>query len=546
MVRHIVSGSPPTPNGDLHLGHLSGPYAAADIYTRARRLAGEEAMYIIGSDVNQSYVPFKAAELGVDAVAMAKEFDDEISHLFTAMDFSHDGYVRPGDSELHQQIVGEFFRTLYREGRLDTRTEDCLYCEPCARYLSDAHVTGTCPHCGNDDCDGNLCEMCARPNAVVDLVEPRCNRCGGPPGRREFTRLVFPLSAYAERLRDYHRQAVFSPQLEALCADLLARGLPDIPVTHPSDWGVPVPVEGFDDQRIFVWAEMLPGYFAEVAETLATRGEDPQDWRTVWNAAQVVQFFGWDNGYFHTLLYPALMMAYDSTLRAPHALLTNEFYLLDNDKFSTSRSHAVWGGALIAQVPADVVRFVLAHDRPQFERTNFTFGRFRELVDGELVGRWQAWLADLFHRLGDTVPDFAYATPSQRSFVGGLATLAADCLGAYTAEQFSPPRAARTLRELVTRVREFSAGGERAASTRPGSPEVLAGIAAEAQAAKLLAQLAFPIMPEFAGRLWSALGCAGPVRLDDLVPLPGGTPVGAPETAFFEPLPADLEQRVFG
>jgi methionyl-tRNA synthetase len=546
MVRHIVSGSPPTPNGDLHLGHLSGPYAAADIYARARRLAGQEAMYIIGSDVNQSYVPFKAAELGVDAEAMAKEFDDEISHLFTAMDFSHDRYVRPGDSELHQQIVGEFFLTLYREGRLDTRTEECLYCERCARYLSDAHVTGACPHCGNDDCDGNLCEVCARPNAVVDLVEPRCNQCGGPPGRREFTRLVFPLSAYADRLRDYHRQAIFSPQLEALCADLLDRGLPDIPVTHPSDWGVPVPVEGFEDQRIFVWAEMWPGYFAEVAETLAARGEDPQTWRTVWNAAQVVQFFGWDNGYFHTLLYPALTMAYDPALRPPHALLTNEFYLLDDDKFSTSRSHAVWGGALIAQVPADVVRFVLAHDRPQYERTNFTFDRFRELVDGELVGRWQDWLDDLFARLGATVPDFAYATPSQRRFVAGLATLAEDGLDAYTAERFSPPRAARTLRELVTRAREFAAAGARAALTRPGSPEVLTGVAAEAQAAKLLAQLAFPIMPEFAGRLWSALGGEGPVRLDDLAPLPEGTPVGAPGTPFFEPLPADLEQRVYG
>jgi methionyl-tRNA synthetase len=189
---------------------------------------------------------------------------------------------------------------------------------------------------------------------------------------------------------------------------------------------------------------------------------------------------------------------------------------------------------------------VLAHDRPQYERTNFTFDRFRELVDGELVGRWQDWLDDLFARLGATVPDFAYATPSQRRFVAGLATLAEDGLDAYTAERFSPPRAARTLRELVTRAREFAAAGARAALTRPGSPEVLAGVAAEAQAAKLLAQLAFPIMPEFAGRLWSALGGEGPVRLDDLAPLPEGTPVGAPGTPFFEPLPADLEQRVYG
>src|SRR4051794_36217215 len=94
----IVSGSPPTPNGDLHLGHLSGPYSGADILARVRRLVGEEAIYLVGSDIHQSYVPMKARERGTDPFALAKAFDDEISRLFSKMGFSNAGYVRPRES----------------------------------------------------------------------------------------------------------------------------------------------------------------------------------------------------------------------------------------------------------------------------------------------------------------------------------------------------------------------------------------------------------------------------------------------------------------
>ena len=546
MSMTIVSAAPPTPNGELHVGHLSGPYSGADILARARRLAGGEAVYLVGSDINQSYVPEKARERGIDAPALAKSYDDEISRLFTTMEFSNAGYVRPRESDLHAEMVADFIRVLHDSGKLEERTEDCLYCAPCDRYLFEAHVTGTCPFCGNDDCDANLCEKCAWPNVGTDLREPRCNHCGEPPTLRPFTRLIFPLSRYADRLREYHRTVVLSPQLESLAADLIGHGLPDIAVSHVTDWGVPVPVDGFAGQCVYVWAEMVPGYFAELAEALRAAGRDPRDWRQIWDDAEVVQFFGWDNGYFHTLLFPALMMAYDPGLRLPVSFCTNEFFLLDDEKFSTSREHAIWGSALLAQVPADVVRFALAYDRPQFRRTNFTLHRFQELVDDVLAGQWQGWLSGLFTALdehaGGRIPDAA-PTTTQRLFVAGLATLAADGLAAYTIEQFSPRRAARTLRELVDRATDFADGQSRLRQRAPGSAAALAGLAAEAQAAKLLAQLAAPIMPGFAQRLWTALGCTGaPVR-DELAPLRAGAPTGV-DGPFFAPLPPDLASRL--
>jgi methionyl-tRNA synthetase len=142
----VVTAAPPTPNGDLHLGHLSGPYSGADIHVRAQRLQGGEALYLTGSDVNQSYVPTKAARDGTAPLDMAGRFADEIGQIFTSADIVTDSYVRPWDSGLHHSIVCHFFAQLHERGALRARTEMALFCGDCGRYLFEAHVTGKCPH----------------------------------------------------------------------------------------------------------------------------------------------------------------------------------------------------------------------------------------------------------------------------------------------------------------------------------------------------------------------------------------------------------------
>ncbi|MFG2833277.1 methionine--tRNA ligase [Streptomyces sp. NPDC048434] len=539
----LVTAAPPTPNGDLHLGHLSGPYSGADIRIRAHRLQGGEGLYMTGSDLHQSYVPTKAAKDGLDPVEMADGYADEIARIFAGAHFEPDAYVRPWRSELHRTIVTEFFARLHQRGALEPRTEKGLYCGSCDRYLFEAHLTGRCPHCDAAS-DGNSCENCARPNAVIDVVDARCNACGGTPVQQDVRRLVFPLSRYADRLRAFHARAVLSPQLEALCADLIERGLPDVPVTHPSGWGIPMPAPGFEDQRIYVWAEMMPGYFAELAEALAAQGRDPHTWPEVWNApdTEITQFFGFDNGYFHALLQPALLMAYDEDFRLPTAQVTNEFYQLGDSKFSTSRRHAIWANDLLAAVPADIARFVLAKDRPEYARTSFGWDRLLEVACGELAGTWQGWLTGLFTRLetesNSLVPEAAAPDGFQTRFLAHLEDIAGAALRAYSAADFSPRRATRLLGELVLLADDFAAG-----TTRIRATGNLAPLVAEAAAARTLAQLAYPVLPDFAAALWTALGEQGTPVWDGVRAPAPGTKVDTARR-FFTPLPDDIEQRV--
>ncbi|MBT2383465.1 methionine--tRNA ligase [Streptomyces sp. ISL-11] len=546
--RTLVTAAPPTPNGDLHLGHLSGPYSGADTLTRALRLRGTPARYLTGSDVHQSYVPLKARALDREPLELADRYADVVAAIFASAGFEADTYVRPQHSATHQDAVREFISTLHATGRIVPRTEECLHCDTCDRYLFEGHVSGGCPRCGADS-DGNSCEECAWPNICTDLTDPVCNTCGATPGTRVHERLVFPLSQYTDRLRAFHAATAMSPQLEELCAGLLDGVLPDIPVTHPTDWGTPVPVAGFTSQRVYVWAEMVPGYFAELMEARRAEGTDPGGWREEWNASRIVQFFGFDNGYFHTVLFPALMMAYDDGLRLPDAFVTNEFFQLDDAKFSKSRGHAIWADALLGRVPASVVRFALAHDRPETARTSFTWDRFRRLADEELAGAWQGWLDGLFHRVGSVgggrIPAPGAPTPAQAAFATTVDALAADCLAAYRAETFSPQRATRCLGELVRQATAFAAGQSRLIADRPGSDRARTAVALEARAARALAACSHPLMPDFARDLWHALGLPGePTRSHD-APLPAG-PVAPGPHPFFTPLPTDIAGQVMG
>lgn len=501
--RTMVSAAPPTPNGDLHVGHLSGPYLAGDIHTRYLRLRGVDAHYIFGTDDNQSYTKVNGVRLGLGPQEAGDKLAGEIAATLEAADIELAEFVRPNSSPHHVRMTMEFFRKLYDDGHLEARETPTPYCEPCGRYLYEAYIRGRCPHCGSPS-SGNLCEDCGRPNDCVDLLDAVCTQCGNPPSRRNFTRLFFPLSRWEKELKEFHLKVGMNQSLRSLCEQVIAAGLPDMTVTHVSDWGIPVPVEGFEDQRIFVWCEMAPRYFS-YAQHLG-------DWEKYWKSddAEFVHCFGFDNGFYYAVFLPAMWMAYDRGLKLPAAFLMNEFYRLDGQKFSTSRRHAIWGRELLADVPADVMRFYLAYTAPEVEGTSFTLDDFQATCDRELVETWEPWLADLWQRVerdfGGKVPSTGDWTVEHRRFFQRLEELTAEAAQAYEARTFSLQRAARVLCEVVREARRFGKAEAHWRRVPARGEERRTAAALEVLAAKTLATLAAPILPEFAGRLWRDLG----------------------------------------
>ncbi|MEM7049899.1 MAG: class I tRNA ligase family protein [Acidobacteriota bacterium] len=533
--RVLVTATPPTPNGDLHVGHLSGPYLGADIFTRYCRQRGREAAYLSGADDHQSYTETKGAVLGQTPRQVADRFGDAIVETLRQADIEISHFARPLTSTHHRALTAEVFARLVDRGAIVKRQAPTLYCVPCERFLFEAHVVGSCPHCGASS-NGNACEACGRPNDSAELHDPSCKRCGGEPELRPQERFFFPLAPFAERLERYWDGVQMGAHLRSLCDVMLSDGLPDIAVSQQSDWGIPVPVEGFEDQAIYVWFEMAPGYLAATREL----GEQAEDafWRSA--EAEVVQFFGFDNGYFHAVLFPAIFMAFDDSLRLPTTFVTNEFYRYEGEKFSTSRNHAMWARELLAEVPVDVARYCLAFDGPEREQSNFTLAGLRETARRELMDGWERWLRSLGRKLAQVegvVPSTGGWTAEQQSFFQSLIDLSADAAEAYEAASFSPQRAARVLSEVVREAHRFGSGQEHWRALPGRYEEWRTALALEVLAAKTLALLAAPLMPRFSARLLSALGREGSPVWDEIPRfLPGGSSVGSLDVAWFSPV----------
>ncbi len=535
--RTLVTAAPPTPNGDLHLGHLSGPYLAGDVIARYLRLRGVEARYVFGSDDNQSYVKTNGERLGLGPNEAADFLAGEIEQTLAAAEIELDVFTRPNASPYHRDLVREFFLRLYESGQLVEREAPSPYCPRCEIYLYEAHIRGGCPHCGAMS-GGNCCEECCRPNDSIDLIDPVCTHCEGKPEERLFTRLYFPLSRHLETLREFWLQTAMNPRLRSLCEQVAEAGLPDIAVTHPADWGIPVPVEGFEAQRSWVWCEMAPRYLAYAREVCDVAGVPAEEasWERFWKSPEgsVVQCFGSDNGFFYGLLVPAMLKAFDPQIRLPEALVMNEFYRLEGKKFSTSRQHAIWGREMVAEVPADEMRFYLAWSAPEAEGTNFTRAEFDETIEREVRQGFGGWLARLGDKVaarhGGAVPWTGDWTDDHRRFYARIERLSAEIAEGYEPKTFSLQRAARGLAELVREARRFGAAESGWLRVDARGEERRTGVALELLAAKQLAVLSAPLMPVFAAALWRALGYQAPLseQVFEERPewVPGGQKIG--------------------
>lgn len=529
MSKVLVIAPPPTPNGDLHVGHLSGPYLRADVYTRYLKLRGVEAYLLTGVDEHQSYVAAKGEQLGLGAAETADRFGDEMLKTLQAARIEAQTYARPRRSRYHSALVKETFEKLYREGMIVARESDCLYCEICGRYLFEAYVAGKCPHCRSGS-GGNACEDCGRPNDCIDLEEAACARCGNRPAVRSFTRLYFLLSRCETRLRAYHGSTVMSSRMRALCEGMLEDGLPDIAISHFSDWGLPIPLAGFDDQRFYAWFEMAAGELAATSELADEAGLDG-GWKCFLKSkgAEVVKFCGFDNSYFYSVFFPAILTSFDPAIKLPEVFITNEFYRLDGSKFSTSRDHVIWGRDILAKTPVDCLRFYLAYSGPETEGTNFTIAEYQTAVDRDLISGVERWL----RRLGEVIDaDFdGYApgadgwTADQHRFYGDLELYRERASEAYEARTFSTRLAARVIIDLARAAAEFQTRESNQAFSKHNS-RCKASVALQLAAAKTLAVVSAPIMPDFGARLWESLGCEGPIFSGCWNDLPSLVPAG--------------------
>lgn len=369
----------PTVNGPLHIGHLSGPYLAADIAARAARARGQRMLALAGVDVHPNYVLTKAENLGVDVDEMVEKFCTQIVTAFDRGRIGYDAFLDPRDEQF-QRAVLSMLSELVENGTLPMEEVTLHRCSECGRTLHHSYVVGRCPNCGSG-ANGLSCEPCGGFTSSATLIEASCARCGGAPEPMVATVPVLRLENYRERLIREWMQAELPGRVRGVLARYLHEPLPDYPVAYPTNWGI----EGegrLAGLRVDFPAELGFSYLYGPANAMRPQARGLSEWLEVWDEIDGLWHFnGIDNTFYFGILYPAIFAACGVPRPMMRGATVNELYLLEGRKFSTSRNHALWADEFLESEDPELVRLYLSWDRPDRYESNFTMAGYRTFCD---------------------------------------------------------------------------------------------------------------------------------------------------------------------
>ena len=405
--RILVAVAWPYADGPLHLGHIAGAYLPADIFARYHRLKGNEVLMVSGSDQHGTPITLKAEQEGKKPGEMVARYHQQFLDSWQRLGISFDLFTTTGTTN-HAQVAQDMFLTLLDKGYIYKSTVSLPYCPNCQRFLPDRYIEGTCPYCGSPRARGDQCDDCGKPINPVELVDPHCRLCAATPRFKDSEHFFLKLSAFQDRLSAWvGEQGHWRPNVYNLTQRYLKEGLKDRAITRDIEWGVLVPVDGFEDKRIYVWFEAVIGYLS-AAEEWAKSSGNKERWRSFWqdDQAKSYYFIGKDNIPFHTIIWPAMLMGYGG-LNLPYDVPANEFLTIEGKKLSTSRNWAVWLPDYLSRYEPDPLRYLLSINMPESGDTDFSWREFVRRNNDELVATY----GNLAHR----VLTFVY-----RRFNGGI------------------------------------------------------------------------------------------------------------------------------
>lgn len=377
----------PYANGPLHLGHIAGAYLPADIFARYHRLKGNEVLMVSGSDQHGTPVTLRAEAEGKTPQEVVARYHQGFLDCWKKLGISFDLFTTTG-TQNHAHVAQDFFLKLLDKGYIYKNTMPLPYCHNCRRFLPDRYVEGTCPYCRSPRARGDQCDDCGKPLNPVDLVDPHCSICKSTPEIRDSEHFFLRLSAFSDRLKSWvQEQSHWRPNVLNFTLRYLTEGLRDRAITRDIEWGIPVPLPGFEKKRIYVWFEAVIGYLSASKEWAKSSG-DGERWHNFWQGdVKSYYFIGKDNIVFHTIIWPAMLMGYGD-LNLPYNVPANEFLTLDGKKLSTSRNWAVWIPDYLERYPADPLRYLMSANMPETSDSDFSWREYVRRNNDELVATY--------------------------------------------------------------------------------------------------------------------------------------------------------------
>jgi len=383
----LVSNALPYANGQIHLGHLVG-YIQADIWVRARRMAGGTVHYVCADDTHGTPIMLAAEKAGVTPEAFIADVQAAHERDFAAFGVAFDHYDST-HSAGNRALTESIYARLEANGHIGRKSVQQFYDPAKGMFLPDRYVKGICPNCASADQYGDNCEVCGATYAPTDLKDPRSVVSGATPELRESEHFFFELGQFSDFLREWLSGDVAVSGVKAKLQEWLdAEG-----GLRPWDISRDAPYFGFEipgqpGKYFYVWLDAPIGYLSSFQALCAAKGLDFDAFAKAGSDAEMHHFIGKDIVNFHGLFWPAVLKG--SGFRTPTRLHVNGYLTVDGAKMSKSRGTFVMAKTYIdAGLPPEGLRYYFATKTAGgVDDLDLNLSDFVARVNSDIVGKF--------------------------------------------------------------------------------------------------------------------------------------------------------------
>ncbi|MBT4935674.1 methionine--tRNA ligase [Candidatus Woesearchaeota archaeon] len=381
----LVTSALPYANGPLHIGHIL-EFIQTDMYVRFMKLLNTNVVYMGGADMHGTPIEIKAKAVGEKPRTFALKFYKKQKEVLENYLINFDNYYHT-DTPENQELAEFFYTELKKKGHITRKKMTVMYCESCKRFLPDRFVKGSCPHCGEDDQYGDICEKCNTVLKGIDLIEPHCVLCAKNPIQKESEHYFFTLKKFSKRLETWMNdpESGVQPEIKNWLCGWIKNGLDDWCISRDAPYyGFEIPdsvKETGEKKYFYVWLDAPIGYISSTKKWCDKHGKD---WKEYWYKGRVQHFIGKDIVYFHYLFWPAMFMGMDIPLPK---LLTHGFVNVNGTKMSKSRGTFFTAEDFLKLFPAELLRFYYAsHLDTKVSDIDLQFDDFKAVINNVLMG----------------------------------------------------------------------------------------------------------------------------------------------------------------
>ena len=383
----LIGGAWPYANNSLHLGHLAG-LISGDILARYHRINGDNVLYVSGTDCHGTPITERAKKEGRTPKEIADQYHEEFSKTFQAMDFSYDLYSKT-ETEYHAKKVQEIFKELYDNGYIYEKIEPQAYCGKCNKFLQDREIQIKCPECG-EITKADQCDNCGHTPSVEELKDGVCLVCGSKAVEKDNKNLYFALSKFQDIIQANTDKCKQFWRVNARneTEKYLKQGLKDRAVTRDLDWGIKIPLPGYETKRMYVWIEAVLGY---LTDTMKLSEENGFNWEDFWKEGhnnKIYMCHGKDNIVFHSIIFNGLLAGLEDNFHLVDVIVSTEYLNINDEKISKSKGNGITALEMLEKYNTDSLRFHIINNGPEKKDTNFTIEEFERTHNNEILNKF--------------------------------------------------------------------------------------------------------------------------------------------------------------